>query len=109
MLKQTLDKLEENIQDSQTLAQDKKSELLSLVDNMRIELGDFASGHAAQADDIAQQAHTAVRQVLAETEPQQVALTSQGLARSIEEFELSHPKLYDVIKAFAIRITGFGV
>ena len=108
MLKDTLNKIEQNVRDSKSLAERRKTELVELIGDLRQELETLEQSHADKAQYIAEQAHSVAEQAL-DKDAETVELTSHGLERSIEEFELSHPKLYDTVKAFVIRITGFGV
>ena len=108
MLKNTLDTIEKNIRESSSLSDHKKTKLAGLITELRQELETLEKSNAQQAQHIARQAHAVAETVLNE-DAKTVELTSHGLERSIEEFELSHPKLYNTVKAFVIRITGFGV
>ena len=42
-------------------------------------------------------------------DPNLISLSLQGLQHAIEAFERSHPKLYELIQAICIRLTGMGV
>ena len=108
MLKDTLNQLEQQVRDSASLAEGRKVELLDLIVELRKEVKTLEKEHADKAQQLVQQTHDTMQHALS-GDAKQVELTSHGLERSIEEFELSHPKFYNAIKALAIRITGLGV
>jgi len=106
----TIDELAKSIKTSHKLSESEKKECLAQVETIRHELSDLEHAHADKAKHIATKVHKATHSALkTPRNADDVELTSTGLERSIEEFEVSHPRLYETVKAWAIRLTGLGV
>jgi hypothetical protein len=92
MLENTLHKIEDLLKSSSQLTESKRQELLNLVAELKAELVGLSQIEREKALQMVQQ-------------PQH----AKGLERSIEEFELSHPRLYEIIKDLSVSLNGLGV
>lgn len=110
MIQERLDKIEEKLKQSAAVKGNDKDELLALLNSLRTEITDLSKTHGEQAESIARfaelSAHEATR---SEKSDDLVDLSIQGLATSIQGFEVSHPRLVGVINAFCNYLTNMGI
>ncbi len=110
MIQERLDKIEEKLKQSAAVKENDKDELLALLNSLRTEITDLSKTHGEQAESIARfaelSAHEATR---SEKSDDLVDLSIQGLATSIQGFEVSHPRLVGVINAFCNYLTNMGI
>jgi len=110
MLQETLKRIDQIITQSDKLSPSLRQELVDLLSQLRGELQAVERHQAHKAHSIASFAKAAAYESLRDDpDPELVSLSSRGLRRTVEEFEVSHPRLYEVIQAISIRLTGMGV
>ena len=110
MLQETLKRIDHIIAESDKLSPTSRQELVDLLNQLDKELQAVEKDHTHKAHSIASFTKVAAHESLRnDPDPELVSLSSQGLRRTVEEFEVSHPKLYQVIQAICIRLTGMGV
>jgi uncharacterized coiled-coil DUF342 family protein len=110
MLQETLKRIDQIIAQSDKLSSASRQELADLLSQLDKELQAVEKQQAHKAHSIASFAKVAAHESLRDDpDPELVSLSSKGLRRTVEEFEASHPKLYEVIQAICIRLTGMGV
>lgn len=110
MIHDTLQKIEAKIQKSNSLPEEKKTELLSLLSTLKTEVNGLAETHAEQAESIAAfteiSTHEATR---AEQNPQLLQVSLTGLSSSVEGFEQSHPRLVRIVNSICTMLSNSGV
>jgi hypothetical protein len=110
MIEDTLNKIEGQIQRSEAIKPESKTELLQLLATLKSEVGQLSQTHTEQAQTItgfAQvSAHEATRE---ERNPQLLKLSLDGLAASVDGFEKSHPKLVDIVNRICTTLSSLGV
>ncbi len=110
MIDETIHKIEARIQNSETLPQERRAELLGLLATLKDETRALARTHGEQAQSIVGftqvAAHEATR---SEQDSTLIKLSSQGLRRSVEEFEASHPRLAQIVNSISTTLSNSGI
>ena len=110
MIQDRLDKIEDKLKQSNTIKDNDKTELLNLVKTLRKEIADLSRTHHEQAESIAGfaelSAHEATR---SEKNSELFNLSIEGLTSSVQGFEVSHPRLVELINTFCAMLARLGI
>ncbi len=110
MIDETIKQIEARIQNSESLPQDRRDELLGLLATLKAETSELAKTHTEQARSIVGFTQVATHEATrAEQDTQLVKLSSQGLRKSVEEFETSHPKLAQIVNNISTTLSNSGI
>jgi predicted TIM-barrel enzyme len=110
MLAETLAKLEMNIRQSDAIEADKKVELLRLLSTLQAEITVLEPTHAAHAASVVELTERSMHEVIRQTkDPELIASATQGLSASVEELEVSHPQLVQVVNAISMLLANMGI
>ena len=110
MIEDRIRKIEARIHGTEKLPAETKEELLSLLESLKKEIAELAESHGEDADSVTRfteaSAHEATR---SEQKPQLLEAAIEGLNASVEEFEVTHPKLADTINRIAMILSNMGM
>ncbi len=110
MIGDTLSRLEGRIQDAPSIRDGKKTELLELLGSLRSEIEELAEDHHEPAESITGfaglTAHEATR---AQPNPGLLEAATKGLLESVEEFEVSNPRLVELVHQVSTRLSNMGI
>jgi Domain of unknown function (DUF4404) len=110
MIEDTLSHIEEQIQASDSIKDDRKRELLQLVGKLKSEIATLSQTNSEQAQSIAgftqMSTHEATR---AEQNPELLQLSLKGLSSSVDGFEKSHPKLVQLVNTISNMLSNLGI
>lgn len=110
MIQDRLDKIEEMLKQSEAVKESDKNELLNLLTNLRTEISELSQTHHEQAESIVGfaelSAHEATR---CEKSPKLFNLSIEGLTSSVQEFEISHPRLVAIVNSFCTMLANSGI
>jgi hypothetical protein len=110
MLQHTIDKIEERLRKTESINGENKSELLTLVSTLKVEIDELSKTHNEQAESItgfaALSTHEATRQ---EKNPELLKLSIEGLGSSVRDFESSHPRLVNVVNDICSMLSNLGI
>ena len=110
MIQDHLDKIEERLKQSKAVKESDKAELLTLLTTLRKEIVDLSQTHYEHAESIVGfaklSAHEATRK---EKSPALFNLSIEGLTSSVQEFEISHPRLSGIINRLATMLSNLGI
>ena len=110
MLDKTLTQLETNIRQSETLAAEKKAELLRLLTTLKGEIAALEQTHAEHAASVVESTAQLTLEVIRQTrDPQLVASATQGLSTAVTELEVSHPQLVQTVNAISVLLSSIGI
>jgi hypothetical protein len=110
MIQDRLDKIEERLKQSSTVKESEKAELLNLLTTLRTEIAGLSHTHHEQAESIAGFAELSAREATrSEKSPALFDLSIEGLASSVQGFEVSHPGLVAVINTFCTMLSKLGI
>ncbi len=111
MSAETIKEIEEKIQNNMALDHGKKSELLELMGNLKLELEQLQKTDSPKARAIADLAGASMQKAFEALAV--VDVTSENplkeLETSVEEFEVSHPRLVRVINRICIMLSSIGI
>jgi len=110
MIEDTLKKIEARIQGSDSISDDKRTELRQLLATLKSEIGELSKTHAEQAQSIAGftelSTHEATR---TKQDPQLLKLSLEGLGSSVQGFEESHPHLVQIVNTISSTLSNLGI
>ena len=110
MLRETVSKIEERIQHVDSISEENKTELLTLLSALKEEVENLSETQREEAESItgfAQvSAHEATRK---EVNPQLLKLSIEGLSSSVSGFETSHPKLSEIVNSICHVLSNMGI
>jgi predicted AlkP superfamily phosphohydrolase/phosphomutase len=110
MVKETLKRIETNLAENATLPEEQRTELISLVDKLKIEIQQLETTNSEDAGSIVSYTESTLREAT-RTEPDDVLLqhTLDGLSLSVRRFEVSHPTLMGIINTISQVLSGSGI
>jgi hypothetical protein len=110
MIDKTLRELEEKIRQSAAIPGGKQDELIALIGDLRAEVLELSKTKSEEAESIAGftklSGYEATRQ---QRNPQLLELSLKGLSSSVNEFEVSHPKLVERVNAICVQLAKLGI
>ena len=110
MIEDTLQQIETRLKSSETLREERRAELLRLLDTLKSEVAELSKTHSEEAQSIAGftniSAHEATR---SERNPELLTLSLEGLGASVEGFESSHPKLVRIVNSISQTLSNLGI
>jgi Domain of unknown function (DUF4404) len=110
MIGKTIDEIEAKIRAAEAVGEDRKQELIGLLDRLKAEVGKLEKTHGDQAQSIAGfaqlSAHEATR---GDQNPQLRELSVRGLQSSVEGFEKSHPRLVEIVNRISDTLSNWGI
>ena len=110
MIDDTISKIEQQLQASQSINPERRAELLELLKTLKHEVAGIATTHSEQAASIARftevSAHEATR---SKQDPQLLDLSLEGLRSSTRSFEESHPRLVQIVNSISRMLSNLGI
>ena len=110
MIQDRLDKIEERLKQSNTVTESEKAELLSLLTALKAEIAGLSNTHHEQAESIARFAELSAHEATRSKKSQELFnLSIEGLASSVQGFEVSHPELVGIINTLCTMLAKLGI
>ncbi len=110
MIQETLKKIDERLAASPTLSPENRAALEQLLQDLRREIDAMDDEQAEQAESIAGFTAASAREALRQSrDPDMLEYSIEGLRRSVREFELSHPKLTQVVNGICHQLSNLGI
>jgi len=110
MIQDRLDKLEERLKQSREVKESDKAELLTIVTDLRTEIAELSRTHHEQAESIVGFAELSAHEATRKSKsPALFDLSIEGLTSSVQEFEISHPRLSGIINRLATMLSNLGI
>lgn len=110
MLRRTLEQIESKIKDSPNIPEDKKSEYFKLLQNLNQEVNELNKIDHEKAESVKEftkaAAHESTRQ---EINPRLFQIALDGLSSSVQEFEMSHPRLVQTVNSICTFLSKIGI
>jgi hypothetical protein len=110
MIEERLQKIEAQLNKADNLSTETRAELLSLITDLRAEI-------SALPESLNEDAHSITRFVDASTheatrsekKPLLLGAALSGITTSVEEFEVSHPRLAETLNRIAVILSNMGM
>ena len=110
MIEDRIQKIEAQIQKTEGISRETKSELLELLASLKAEMEALAETHAEDAQSIAGFADaSAYEATRTAKKPQLLETAVSGLTASVEDFETSHSNLVQVVNRIAVILSNMGI
>lgn len=110
MIKDTIAKIEQRLAQAGSLTPEQRADLLKLLATLKSEVDGLSATDPDKAQSIAGftavSAHEATRE---QKNPALMDLSLQGLERSVEGFEASHPRLVQVVNSICTTLANLGI
>jgi hypothetical protein len=110
MIEDTLEKIQSRLQATDALKEDRRQELLELLNTLKSEVAMLSKTHEEEAASIAGfteiSTHEATR---AQQDPRLLKLSLEGLTSSVSGFEESHPRLVQIVNAISHTLSNLGI
>ena len=105
-----LNAIEKRIKSLKNISQERKSEILTLLSELKAEITILAESHHEHAESvsglISVSAHEATR---TERNERSLKLVLEALRSSVESFETSHPRLTNIVNALSVMLSNLGI
>ena len=110
MIDERIQNIEARLRGAQNLPAETKAELLELLSALKTEIRALPEGRGEDAASIAVFADASTHEVTrAEKKPQLIEAALKGLTSSVEDFEVSHPSLTQVVNKIAFILSNMGI
>lgn len=110
MIEDTIAKIEQQLNASQTIKPERREEVLKLLEKLKTEVSTIAGTHVEQAASIAKFTEVSAHEATRSTQDQQLLdLSLEGLRSSARGFEESHPKLVQIVNAISNTLSNLGI
>jgi len=110
MIEDTIDKIQARLEAAETIKDERRRELLQLLNTLKDEVADLSKTHGEQAQSIAGFAELSTHEAIrAEQNPRLLKLSLEGLSSSVSEFEKSHPHLVRIVNAISNILSNLGI
>ena len=110
MIEDTLKKIEARVRAADSIAGDRKVELLELLGTLHSEIAALAKTHGEHAESIASFTELSAREATrTQRNPRLLELALAGLSSSVEELEQSHPRLVQIANAISNALASLGI
>ena len=87
-----------------------KENLLDLMRSLKTELADLKENHPNTAHNIADKTQISTEKILtADNKQNELQENIDGLQETVEEFEVSHPKLVQVVNRLCMMLSDIGI
>jgi hypothetical protein len=110
MIQDRIAKIEATLQSAGNLPPETRAELLKLLAELKAEVGSLPHTHDEDAKSIAHFAGASVHEATRlARKPDQADAALRGLQASVEGFEVSHPRLVEIVNRIAVTLSNMGI
>ena len=110
MLEETISRIEKEIRENESLSEERRDELLGLVQKLRGEIATLDESHREDVQSIAKYTETTIGEAVRKSRNVELLRHSlEGMSLSVRRYEVSHPKLVGVINAIGRTLYNLGI
>lgn len=110
MIQDRIAKIEAVVSEAKTLPPVARAELLELLTELKGEVASLGKTHGEDVESITRFADASVHEATrAEQKPALVEAALKGLSHSVKDFEVSHPRLVQVVDRIALTLSNMGI
>lgn len=110
MIRDTISEIEAKLKSAGSLNGQAKQELSGLLAKLKTEITELARTDADKANSIAGFARSSTQEAISsEKNPEQLKLSLDDLAASVEGFEGSHPTLVQIVNRICTTLSNLGI
>ncbi len=105
-----IEAIEKKIESSSQIDAKTKKTLLDLMCDLKIELVDLKKNSPETAHNIAEKTNISAEKILtSDNKLNELQKDIDGLQETVEEFEVSHPKLVQIVNRFCMMLSDIGI
>lgn len=109
-MKSTLQEIKEKITHAQGMSKANKNELLGMVDKLYDELDTLATTDQEKADSVSKFAEVSTHEAArSEGGEKTLDYALKGFSSSVDELEVTHPKLVDIVNRICKMLSDIGI
>ena len=110
MIEETLKKIEATIEKACAVPAENRAELEELLSKLKSEVAELSKTQGEQARSIASFTEISMQEATREEKrPDLLELSLEGLASSVEGFEVSHPRLVAIVDRISVMLANIGI
>ena len=110
MLDKTIPQLEERIKNADSIKSEERSALLKLIGELKGEITSLSKTHEEDAKSIAGFTQIAAHEAMRTNKNAGLfKIAQEGLEKSVEEFEVTHPTLANTIREISDVLSNLGI
>lgn len=110
MIQDTIEKIKDKIRTNNSLSQENKAELLSLLSELNPQITELSRTHSGHAENIAGSIERSANEAMQEERnPGILKSEIDSLSDSVKDFEVSHPKLVETVNYIANVLANMGI
>jgi signal transduction histidine kinase len=110
MLNKTISELEERISKADSITGEERTALLKLIGELKVEITSLSKTHEEQAKSIAGFTQVAAHEAMrSDKNAGLFKIAQEGLEKSVEDFELTHPTLVETIREISDVLSNLGI
>lgn len=110
MIKETLSQVRKKIENSDSINMDKKKELVDLLSVLQAEIEKLPVTDADHAESVVSFAQASTHEATRKDKrPHLYELSLEGLAESVKDFEVSRPRLTEIVNSICTALSNLGI
>jgi hypothetical protein len=110
MMEERMRKIEARIQQTPGLPEAEREKLLHLFSTLREEVDALAQSHEEDAQSIAHFLEASTHEISRSAkQPKLLEAARNGLTASVEDFERTHPKLFETVSQASVVLANMGL
>ena len=110
MIEKTVKKIEETVDGATTISEEKRTQLITLISELKSEITKLSETDENGALDIAHKSHASARHATKKDSDLQQSISAlDDLKSAVDTFEVSHPGLVSTVNAFCNALADIGI
>ena len=110
MIEETIKNIESRLQETGSLKEEDRAELLKLLGLLKAEVSNLSETSKEHAKSIAGFTQVSAHEATREDRNQKlVTLSLEGLSSSVQGLENSHPRLVEIVNRMAVMLSNIGI
>ncbi len=110
MIDETIGRIERTVNEAKTLEPERRQELLAMLGALKQELNHAADARQESAGSVARFAEVTAGEAVREEKDEDLLQTAtQGLQRSLRDFEADHPQLVKLVNDLCMTLSNTGI
>ncbi len=110
MIQDQIDQIESKLQNADGLSAETRTELLTLLAELKVHVAELSKTDAAGANSVAGFAAASAQEATrTPRQPEELDSAIQELTGSVSGLEASHPRLVEVVNRIAVALSNMGI